>query len=176
MDRRLLEYSPILEVRDSAGNSTALSAEEEEFMLAADLLEARDDRALGQVLQRTLNSNGILGARVARSPMGQQLVSELKHTIRHMLPLQGATVVIGMQPAASLLGLELEGLSPEDKEFAVARQLVRFAGEAARQAGKAVNARAALQAAARTHAPGLLPQVQQGQWQRQGSKIVVSDC
>ncbi|MES2128216.1 MAG: hypothetical protein V4463_13170 [Pseudomonadota bacterium] len=174
MDRRLLEYSPILEIRDSAGD--VAGAEEEEFMLAADLLDARDERALDQVLHRTFAAKGILGARVARSPMGPQLISELKRAIRQLMPVQRSTIVIGTQPAALALGLELEGLSPEDKEFAVARQLVRFAGEAARHAASCANARAAVRKAARSHAPGLLAQGQQGRWHRQGQCIVVLDC
>ena len=58
--------------------------------------------------------------------------------------------------AGNLFGLELEGMSPEDQEFEVARRFVRFAGAAARNARRSRNPRAALTAAARRFAPGFL--------------------
>jgi hypothetical protein len=68
-----------------------------------------------------------------------------------------------------LLGLELEGLSPQDQEFEAARQFTRFAGAAWRNAivapptgPAAVQARAAVQAAAQQHAPGLLAALEAG--------------
>src|SRR4029077_13938322 len=66
------------------------------------------------------------------------------------------------QQAGSLLGLELEGLSPQDQEFEAARQFVRFASAATKHAAAAPRnvapqtaARAAAVAAAQHHAPGL---------------------
>ena len=65
--------------------------------------------------------------------------------------------------AEEILGLELEGLSPEDRDFEIARQIVRLAEEAATQAANApaeedpaMAARSAVAAAARRYAPGLL--------------------
>ena len=73
------------------------------------------------------------------------------------------------QQAGSLLGLELEGLSPPDQEFETARQLVRFAGSAYRHAAWAPRnmspsaaARSAAARAARRYAPGL--------WRRTGRR------
>jgi hypothetical protein len=87
------------------------------------------------------------------------------------------------------MGLELEGLSPEDKEYEVARQFVRFASAAARNAclSRSANnpvgaARTAALMAARTHAPGLAPRLQgrssllwprSGRWMRRGKTIVL---
>jgi hypothetical protein len=95
-----------------------------------------------------------------------------------------------------MFGLELEGLSAEDREFEVARRYVSFAGEAVKNLAlapsspdprTAVNAAAAL--AAQTHAPGLLqprpqtgaehsassglPMGHSGRWMRRGNKIVL---
>ena len=92
-----------------------------------------------------------------------------------MLPTLGSSVgryfggdegaKLGGQAASAAgraFGLELEGLSNEDREFEVARRYVDFAGEAVRKLaadGAAGNptlaARAAAAAAALTHAPGL---------------------
>jgi hypothetical protein len=65
--------------------------------------------------------------------------------------------------AGSALGLELEGLSPEDREYEASKQFVKFAGEtvksalqAAPNADPAAVAKAAAAEAARTHAPGLM--------------------
>jgi len=91
--------------------------------------------------------------------------------------------------AGSLFGLELEGLSAEDREFEVARQLVRFAGSAAAQAATAppqappaTVARTAASRAAQVYAPGLLPRLhgrstqswpRGGRWVRRGRAIVL---
>jgi hypothetical protein len=68
--------------------------------------------------------------------------------------------------ASNLFELELEGLSPEDREFEVARAYVRFASAAANQAANLAARspatppqtvlRTALTQAAQQHAPGLL--------------------
>ncbi|WP_183441881.1 hypothetical protein [Pseudoduganella violacea] len=64
--------------------------------------------------------------------------------------------------AARLFGLELEGLSPEDKEFELALHFTRFALDTARNAlaapgdDAAARVRSGLMQSARRHAPGLL--------------------
>jgi hypothetical protein len=65
--------------------------------------------------------------------------------------------------AARVYGLELEGLSAEDRDFEIARQFVRFAGEAIARASEAparlpdpAAVGAAVAEAARAHAPGLM--------------------
>jgi hypothetical protein len=88
-----------------------------------------------------------------------------------------------------LLGLELEGLSPEDRDFEVCRQLVRLASSAAQQASLAppqanpdAVAQQAITAAASEYAPGLLEQVngspggaspRSGRWVRRGRTITL---
>ncbi len=92
--------------------------------------------------------------------------------------------------AGDYFGLELEGLSPEDQEFEVARRFVRFSASAAKKAARAPRsapaaqvARAAVKTAARKHAPGLLrrgPSARavggrrrSGRWIRRGRRIIV---
>jgi hypothetical protein len=94
-----------------------------------------------------------------------------------------------------LFGLELEGLSPEDRELQIARRYVRLAGEALRRlsntptGGNPIRAaESAFLGAARRHAPGLASRMsagggvgagvgksrpRTGVWFRRGGKIVV---
>jgi hypothetical protein len=93
--------------------------------------------------------------------------------------------------AAQMLGLELEGLSGEDQEFEVAKQMVRVAGTAAANAAATSQtlppvpaAKQAVAHAARAHAPGLLGRPERGKtectchasagrWQRRGREIIL---
>ena len=94
--------------------------------------------------------------------------------------------------AGKAMGLELEGLSQEDQEFEVARQFVRFAGEAAKNtaaasqsAPPATAANKGTVAAAKKHAPGLLrpsdgngtngrrSAMRSGRWIRRGNTIIL---
>jgi len=88
--------------------------------------------------------------------------------------------------AGQALGLELEGLSPEDREFEATKQFVRFAGETVKNALQAVPgadptaiARGAMAEAARQYAPGLLDlgptsgTRETGRWARRGNTILV---
>jgi hypothetical protein len=103
------------------------------------------------------------------------------------------------EDASEIFGLELEGLTPEDQEFEVARRFVRFGAEAVAQAAGAeegeepeLAAEAAVQGAAQRHAPGLVrpgrysrpsyprhPQRQtsstHGRWVRRGNRILLLD-
>jgi hypothetical protein len=82
--------------------------------------------------------------------------------------------------------MELEGLSEEDQEFEVARQFVKFAGEAAKQAAQAPAnvppqeaAKSAVVTAAQQHAPGLCAQARPRRPQRvpvRGADAVAAGC
>ncbi|MBJ7309181.1 hypothetical protein H7U20_03080, partial [Rugamonas sp. CCM 8940] len=119
----------------------------------------------------------------------------LADAARRVLPIRSGAadgaVALAAEPAggdlksraARVFGIELEGLSPEDKEFEVAQRFVRFACDAARGAlgGAGATSEAATQAAlwraARRHAPGLLRCAApgQGHWRREGGRIVLLD-
>jgi hypothetical protein len=182
------------------------TGELQEVELASELLEvtseAELDRFIGDLMRRAAGA----ARGFVRSPTGQALGGILKQATKQALPVVGQGLG-GMvspawgtfggrvgQAAGDLLGLELEGLSSEDREFEVARTLVRFMTDACRNAAAAPPAappervvRSAVETAARRHAPGLVasPAVQSpgqsarqrsGRWQRQGRAIVILDA
>jgi hypothetical protein len=140
----------------------AIFDETEEMELGARLLEIADEREL----------DGFIGALIARAtggtdqaPASRHLRGLLCQAAKRALPFLGSGLVGGRLATAAgdLFGLELEGLSPEDKEFEVARRFVRFAGASARNARRSpgrvapqIAAQQALGTAARRYAPGML--------------------
>jgi hypothetical protein len=144
--------------------------------------------------------------KVIPAPVFNAIGGVLKGATKVALPLAGGALgaMVGgplgapigsklASVAGSAFGLELEGLSPEDREFEAARQFVRFAGEAAQNAALSDSpdpvegAQAATAAAARRFAPGLMghhphfvPQehhrCRRGRWVRRGRNIVVINC
>jgi hypothetical protein len=184
--------------------------ESEEMELAAELLAASDEAELDQLLGNLLKRAGRIVGRFVKTPIGKPLGGFLKGAIAKALPLAGSAAggyfggpvgaAIGRNLASSggrMFGLELEGLSPEDQEFEVARRLVRLSGEAARNAASMPvgadphsAAKAAVIEAARVHAPGLLrpkvrdhrtatpssafsPPSRSGRWERDANDRIV---
>jgi hypothetical protein len=156
-----------------SGGENAPFGETEEMQLASQLLEITDENEL----------DGFIGTLVARAAGGARRAASslefrrlLRQAAKRALPMigvgagnlisPGASAATGSKLAAAasnLFGLELEGLSPEDQEFEVARRFVRFAGAGAKNAARfrgrvspKLAARRALGAAARRHAPGFL--------------------
>jgi len=188
-------------------------SEAEEMELAAELLDIRSEAELDQFIGKFLSKAARTVGRAIKSPVGRQIGGLLKGVAKKALPMVGGALgnlvlpgvggAIGSQlasAAGSMFGLELEGLSPEDREFEVARRLVRLGGEAVRQAaitGGSMPPQAAAQkaliAAARQHAPGLANEFsygggygsrsygygrmggsrQSGRWIRRGNRIVL---
>jgi hypothetical protein len=177
--------------------------EEREIELAAELLGVSDEQELDEFFGKLLK-----GARtMLASPAGQKLAGLLRKTAKKALPLAGQAIggyfggergaTFGGKVAAAggqLFGLELEGLSPEDRELQVARRYVRLASEALRRLGKAPSgadptriAETAFLGAARRHAPGLGSRIsggygggsgyarrpRTGRWVRRGGTIYV---
>ena len=119
--------------RGGAFPATARSAD-----LAAELLdivnEAEREDFVGRLVAEAARDAG-------RSlPAGERraLVAELARTAERTLPtLQlalGESRLAGraaVDAAARLFGAELEGMSPEDRDFEIARQFVRFSHERA---------------------------------------------
>lgn len=168
MDRRLLDYVPEMELdafAPPAGtpSGTPVFDEGGEMALAASLLEARTPAALATFNGALIDRVG--GSGLARTALGAALARGLGAAIRPILPLHATGAGDLKSRAARIYGLELEGLSPEDKEFAAARHALRFAADVIRRAiDGAGSARArvatALRQAARRHAPGLLHAIQ----------------
>lgn len=137
--------------------------EAQELEFASRLLEVSDEQELEQFLGDVFRAAGSAAGRFARSETGRALGGILKDAVGRALPLTGGARGDVAQQAASLLGLELEGLSPPEQEFETARQVVRLAGHAYQHAARAPRqmppgaaARMAATRAARRYAPGLL--------------------
>lgn len=136
----------------------------QELELASRLLEVSDEQELEQFLGDVFRAVGSTVGKFAHSDAGKALGDILRNAVGQALPIAGSAVGGDLaQRAGSLLGLELEGLSPQDQEFETARHLVRFAGDAYHRAIPAprnvpprVAARMAATSAARRFAPGLL--------------------
>lgn len=184
----------------------AVFGEADEMELTAQLLEVGSDRELDHFLGSLIRRAGEAVGSIVRSPTGAAIGGILKAAARQALPVLGSAAgayvggergaQLGAQAASAagrLFGLELEGLSPEDKEFEIARNFVRFAGNAVRLASAAppsaapqAAAQAAAIQAARRYAPGLLRnmpgtdlsprQRNSGRWVRRGRVLVVLDC
>jgi hypothetical protein len=219
MQNPLSEYNPEMEMFESeqfewsAENTGEVISEGELMELAAELLEVRDeqelDRFLGDVFKKIKTFAG--------SAAGKAVGGFLKGALKKVLPIAGGVAgtffggpvgaTIGSKlgsMAGNLFEMELEGLSQEDREFEAAKQFVRFASEAMKNAASAPGgnpvaiARSAVAAAAQRYAPGLLngswsppmstisPMSSQfagagrprsGRWRRIGpNRIIVENC
>jgi len=179
MHSRLAAYDPQFEIFEgdrapSTQPRNELLSEIHELELATELMELRDERSLrrfvGRVVAATARATGRGRGAPAAEPIQRLLMSILQRAIPRSPPGSGSAAnlvapVLGDRLADipdHRLGLELEGLSEEDRQFETARQLVRFAVDAGRRAlapsqtDPGSHARAAVFAAARRHAPGLV--------------------
>lgn len=177
--------------------------EAEEMDLAAELLTVSDEYEMEQFIGNLIKKAGRKIRKFAKSSTGRALGGILKKVAGKALPIVGRAAgtflggpaggAIGgklASAAGKAFGLELEGLSPEDQEFEVARRFVRLAGDAAKKAAQLPGntpankaAMMAVKSAAKKHAPGLLSQAQNrrpgggrmssGKWIRRGRKIIL---
>jgi len=174
--------------------------EAEEMELAAELLEVADDDELEYFLGKLFKKVSRRARKAFRSPAFRALGGSLKGLAKKALPVVGGALGSIVAPGAGtavgsalgsaagrIFGLELEGLSPEDQEFEVARRFVRLAGDAAKVVAKASPsvpakqvAKAAVAAAVRKHAPGLTVKSRRpgrhgrrGMWIRRGRTIIL---
>jgi len=198
------EYGEEMEASGD-GETESPFDEVEEMELAATLLEVTDEAELDQFIGDLLKKAGRAVGTFVKSPTGRALGGILKGAARKALPIVGGAIgsaiggsaggSIGSRVASNagrLFGLELEGLSPEDREFEVARQYVRFAGASAKKAALTPPnvppqeaAKAAAMAAAQQYAPGMTRgtaassqmmaggKSRTGRWIRRGRNIVI---
>ena len=213
----LTEYSPQMEAEfeypqefEGEYETEGIFNEQEEMELAAELLEVTNEQELEQFLGSLISKVGGALGKIVKGPIGSAVGGVLKTVASKALPIAGgalgtffggpigATIgsnLAGM--AGKALGLELEGLSNEDKEFEAAKQFVKFAGETVKNAlegaphaDPATVAKAAAVEAARAHAPGILANTgvagpsgsssaspgggrQSGRWVRKHGKIIL---
>jgi hypothetical protein len=122
------------------------AAEELEFELAAELLEVTSEQELDHFLGDVFKKVGGFVSNAVKSPVFKALGGVLKPIAKAALPIAGGALgtvfggpVGGMigsnlgSAAGNLLGLELEGLSGEDREFEMAKRFVRLASGAAEE-------------------------------------------
>ena len=190
MTSRLLAYRPEMEMPMPMGELPL--PQEDELALAAHLLEVRAPAQFDAFLARQLAGTAA-GRQVRGTPLEWPLRQLLGQAMAPLLPLHGGSAHMLKQRAARIFGMELEGLSPEDKEFELARHVVHLIDtvntELAQQAMAAdadprARVATALRQAARALAPGLLKHAAQaprampgsGRWRREGGHIVVLDC
>lgn len=177
--------------------------ESEEEELAGQLLEITEEAELDQFIGSLIKKVSRAARGVLKTPLGQKLGGFIKGAIKKALPIAGGAIggaivpgagrAIGSRLASSagkIFGLELESLGEEEQEFEVARRLVRLAGTAVQNAAQSGSdssdshsaAKAAMLAAAKAHAPGLVapPAVSaggqgraSGRWYRRGGKIIL---
>lgn len=206
MNRTLIDYAPQTETLGAGAfreealaeseDAETVFSEAEEMELASELLDVQSEQELDRFLGDLIKRAGRAAGAFIRSPTGQALGGILKGAAKRTLPIAGRALggylggaqgaQLGAQAAAAagrIFGLELEGLSPEDRDFEIAKSFVRFAGETVRTAvtargaapPRAVARSAAAQAASR-HAPGLLRSAAPpltGRWFRRGRTIIV---
>ncbi len=197
---RLAEYTPQMESFEyefeTQGESGVFN-EYEQMELAAELLEVQSEAELEQFLGSLIKKAGGAIGKFVKSPVGKAIGGVLKSAAKVALPVAGTALggfvggPLGAKIGGSLasaagnaLGLELEGLSNEDREFEAAKQFVKLAGETVKQtlqqqaANPANAAMAGIQAAARIHAPGLLGgrqgRAMSGTWRRSGNTIILA--
>jgi hypothetical protein len=200
MSHPLLEYHPETEALVSGALETSTGDQREaldeglEIELASELLETTGTAGrvvfLGDLITRTAAAAG----QPLAPPVRARLAELLAHRAERVIPVgtspgkQAGIASAGSRlahDAGHVLGLELEGLSPEDQEFEVARSFVRYAGDAVRSAGRTATGPAAAatlawraaETAAKSRAPGLVhTEPQAGRWIRRGPTLVLLDC
>ena len=172
-------------------------SEAEEMEFAAELLEVMDEEELEEFLGKLWKKAKSTYKKIVPKSVRNRINSKLRGLARKGLGLAGGAVggffggpagaAAGSSLASGagrLLGLELEGLSPEDQEFEVARRFVRVAAEATKQASKApsgappsVVANKSVKVAVNKHAAGQTPAMkrrgQKGIWKRRGKVITL---
>jgi hypothetical protein len=171
--------------------------EPQELQLAAALLAVVNEEQLDRFIVDLVGEAARVTGHVAKPSQVAAIRDVLSNSVHQVLPMAGMEhggmrTSIGAQlgtglsaMAGQVLGLELEGLSPEDREFEAARQFVRFAGELVKKTlessfdsdSQQAAHRAAAQAA-QVYAPGLFadaPNVPggSGPWISCGDRIIL---
>jgi hypothetical protein len=122
-------------------------SEADEMELAAEFLEITTEGELDQFLGNLVRKAGRAIGKAVKSPLGRAIGGVLKPLAKAALPVAGKALgtfvggpVGGMiggklaSAAGRMFGLELEGLSAEDREFEVARRFVRMASATTKNA------------------------------------------
>ena len=175
MSRALLEFNPeshgiggdtlLFGVPVAAAPKHAEPSALEELDLASRLLEARQGPQLTGLMRHIANRASVVTNRAIAPQVQALLLHRLTRAadiVRQGLQSDRSVTGLPISPEA-IFGTELEGLSPEDQEFEIARRFIRLAFDANRHAALAAKGSApdivachAERLAARRLAPGLL--------------------
>lgn len=211
LDRQQLEYEDESAYESGHGELGAELSEAQELELASEVLELNSEDELEQFLGDLWNRARSAVSTAYNSPAVQAALPTIKAVGAKVLPIVAGKAGDWVRPGwgdaakAATEGLvdqwlkeELEGMSAEDRELALARRYIRFAHDALLRAARTperVPSRVAGQVAvgdsARTNMPGLVPFVAQiaaggqtppqrsdseptaGRWIRRGSTIEI---
>ncbi|UUZ68993.1 hypothetical protein LP416_04110 [Polaromonas sp. P2-4] len=174
MNRMLLGYSPDFDLFDDASgprlapwrsDGEAVAFDTESTEQAAKLLDVVGEPGFAALLDRLVRRTALASGRALEDAVATELVGLLQSAARRALPALSAPLAADASAATTranrFFGIELEGLSPEDKEFEAVRRFVQLTAEAARQAALAparlppvAAARLAAALAAKRYAPG----------------------
>ena len=170
-----MEFAPVPSTDERSESGSGILDEVDEIDLASRLLEAQNEAHLGTVIEDAIRSAATaLGANLNPAAM-KEIASVHKTAIRQLLPSAKANgnfprhdsigAHLGQSLSSSaeqVLGLELEGLSHEDREFEAVKQFLRFLGETVKNVTEDADARntpdrvlRAAKEAAALYAPGL---------------------
>jgi len=167
------------EYHNGFARETGASSDREvmEMELATELLSVNNEEELEQFFGGLFKRIKGAAGKLLKSPAGDMLKGYLKSMAKKALPMASGVLggIVGGPVGAAItskasdmvgkaLGLELEGLSPEDREFEIARGYVRYANDAIQRAASDRRyryaprevAKSAMINAARKHAPGFL--------------------
>ena len=163
-------------------------SEEMTSELAFELLSVNNEEELNEFLGKWIRRAGRFLKRKLPA-VGRFLKKGLRGIAKIALPAVGAMVggPIGSkagQVASNLFEIELEGLSPEDQEFEIAKRVIGYGNETMRNVARIPGSippeqtvKLAFKKAAATHAPGMVkPRSKwpmQGSWRRDGSNIIL---
>lgn len=117
-----------------------------ELAVAAELLSVSNEQELDRFLGKFVSGIGRTFKKIGRSGFGRALGGVLRSVAKKALPVLGGAVgslipipgvgtalgAAAANAAGSALGLESEGLSNEDRDFEIARRIVRVGVESAR--------------------------------------------
>lgn len=212
IDRTFMEYTPETEAfehenfefsaHEWSGESGEVFNESEVLELASELLEVSNETELNHFLGGFIRKAASAVGSAIKSPVGQALGGVLKDAAKKALPIVGGAVGRHFggdtgakwgeriaSGAGTMLGLETEGLSHEDESFELAKQYVRFAADAVKNAATATGAspasivQAATNQAAQRFAPGFVrgggqsisrtSSGKSGRWVRRGNRIIL---
>jgi hypothetical protein len=207
LDRQQLEHYEDEGVVGESGVGPIGSelTESQELALASEVLEIASEAELEEFLGDLWNGTKAAASRVYNSAAVQKALPYAKAVGAKVLPVaagkladlawKGSGDFVKAGAGALIdqwLKEELEGLSAEDRELALARRYVRFAHDALLRAARTpervpprVAGQVAVRDAARSHIPGVVPFLAQlnggspagepaaGRWVRRGSTIEI---